>query len=175
MTYYFLLSMIVVVMLILLVCVVIMTRCYTEEGFSSLRKTRATLVPVVKSSIFQDKPLYLNNFEDYLINTTTDQAVGSKLLFRISRGSIKLINNQHYLTLKPMHVGRHFYVLAQEKTRDDIKHKWFFKKRGKGKYFLYQKLGKKRIYIYIDNDVITGSAKKKTVFQIQQESAAAGL
>jgi predicted RNA-binding protein YlxR (DUF448 family) len=74
-----------------------------------------------------------------------------------------------------MHVGRHFYVLSQEKSRDDIKKKWFFKKRGKGKFFLYQKFGKKRIYVYIDNDVITGSPKKKTVFKIKQEAVQDGL
>jgi hypothetical protein len=164
----FVICIIVLVAVILLLC----SYQYSEEGFSSLRKTRATIIPSARSTIHKRKPLFLQNFQDYLINTTTDPSVGKKLLFRISGGQIKLIQNQHYLQLMPMHLGKHFYVLGQEKSRARAKRKWYFKKRGKGdQYYLYQKMGKKRkrIYLYIDNDVVTGSAKKKTAFRIEQK------
>lgn len=154
-------------LVILLICILVIAWQHSYEGFSSLRKTRATLTPMVISTIHKGKQLYLNNYDNLVINTSIVQ--DHKLLFRIYKGRIKLIQNQNYLEWEPMHIGKHFYVLAQKKSRGDLKHKWSFIKKKSG-FYLFQKIGKKRIYLYIDrNDVVTGSTKKKTIFKIEQK------
>ena len=74
-----------------------------------------------------------------------------------------------YVDFRKMRLGKTFYILAILPKKDLVQNKWKFKKHGsKNMYYLFQVIGKKKIYIYIHNHVVTGSNKHKTAFTIKK-------
>ena len=97
--------------------------------------------------------------------STTPQ--DSNLVFTIQDGNIFLTDKNLYMDFKKMRLQKSFYILALV-DKKNVKHKWKLKKKSDG-YYLYQVFKKKKIYIYIHNNVVTGSDKHKTAFEISNK------
>jgi hypothetical protein len=132
----------------------------SNEGYSMSMK-KATILPTGGK-----KQFYLQNFENFIFSTTPDD---SKLTFNLKDGYITVSPQNSYVGLLKMHLSKNFYILAIVPKKSQVKNKWNFEKKSGNKYYLYQKFGNKKIYVYINKHVVTGSDKKKTAFTIKKK------
>ena len=139
--------------MIVLIIVIVSRTC---EGFSY--KT-ATIVPVQGG-------IYLANFNNFAIITSS---TNPDLHFHIDKHTIQLIQSPHslYLDFERIHLIQTVYKLFLKHDKNDVQHKWYFKKISDGSYYIYQRIKKHKIYLYIENKTFVGSHKEKTAFRIQ--------
>ena len=155
------LQIILIIILIFLIVMIVMsiyTLPFSNEGYS-ISMSKASIIPVSSG-----KQFYLENFENFIFSTTPKD---SKLIFTISKGYISLAPNELYVDFRKMYLEKSFYIVALVPKKDQVKHPWKFEKKS-GDYYLYQLFGKKKIYIYIHNHVVSGSSKNKTLFSLKK-------
>jgi len=143
---------IILIIIIILIIVIVSRSC---EGFSY--KT-ATIVPT------QDG-IFLANFNNFAITTSP---TNQDLHFHIDKHFIQLIQSPHslYLDFERIHLIQTVYKLFLKHDKNEVQHKWYFKKISDGSYYIYQRIKKKKIYLHIENKTLVGSHKDKTAFRI---------
>jgi hypothetical protein len=147
------LFIVLVILIILIIILIVKNKC---EGFTF--KNSSVYILPLQTKLF----LYNQNNKMIILSN-----INKQLKFILTEGYIQLSSNQYYLDFDRIHLVQTIYLLYLYPNKTDVRHKWYFQKIQNNQFYIYQKIAKEKIYLFIDNQVLIGDAKNKSTFIIQ--------